>query len=413
MPSTTSDADYVALTIREIFSDSDPNNRANSLRSLFAETLDFTPERGTIPLDPNDGLPQYAHQIATRNGITVAYIAISDPGKTRVNKSDATTASKSIKRTTHDDLFMVFSNGPNDRLEFVWQLQIEDREELRKIVINREMPQLTAPQLIADIYERTKETGSLHYALRQVFTDEAVEKPVVPENPTDIFLPHLEPLKDIYAELVNEPATQTKQKLWLDMLRGSGCAPESKDEQLEQFISHTLLVTIARAVIATVSDWERSEDPVSIMAEGFASWPQNRNERRPTHTAGVEWTREVFHTAATYDWRPRTRDVLRNIYQDLIPKEQRKAFGEYYTPDWLASMLAERVIDDEWIERAVDRYLDNRDIPTRIGILDPACGSGTFLYHAAQRILNSEALQRHNATPRTASRLHRKNGQRD
>ena len=393
MPSTTSDADRVARTMRDIFSDSDPNNRADSLRSLFAETLDFTPEQGTIPLDPNDGLTQSAHRIATRNGITVAYVAISDPGKTRVNKSDAIAVAKSIKRTTHNDLFMVFSNGPNDRLEFVWQLQIEDREELRKIVINREMPQLTAPQLIADIYALTLQSGSVHHALQQVFT-----RPVVPENPKDIFLPHRWPLEDIYTELANEPATQTKYQLWLDMLRGSGCAPDSKDEQVQLFISHTLLVTIARAVIATVNNWPL-EDPVSVMAEGFASWPQNRNERGPTHTAGVEWTLKVFHTATTKDWRPRTRDVLRNIYQDLIPKEQRKAFGEYYTPDWLASMLAERVIDDEWIERAVDRHLYNRDIHARIGILDPACGSGTFLYHAAQRILNSEALQRHNATP--------------
>ena len=88
------------------------------------------------------------------------------------------------------------------------------------------------------------------------------------------------------------------------MLRGSGCAPESVDEETDLFISHTLLVTIARAVIAAMSDWERPEDPASVMAEGFASWPQNRNETGPTHKSGVDWKREVFHTANTLRLAP-------------------------------------------------------------------------------------------------------------
>ena len=399
MSGTTADADRVANTIARIFADDDPNNRADSLRRLFAETLDFNPSDGTIPLAGNTSLPQSAYRIAARDGITVVYVAISDLGKVRVNKSDATSVSNSIVNATGDDPLVVFSNGPNDRLELVWPVQIGDREELRRIVVNREMPQRTAPELVADIYAHTQDSGSVHQALRQVFTDEAVERPVVPENPTDIFKPHLEPLRRIYVELADAKATQTKRDLWSDMLRGSGFTTGGSREETELFISHTLLVTIARAVIATMSDWERPEDPASVMAEGFASWPQNRDERGPTHSAGVEWTRQVFHSAATYDWRPRTRDVLRTIYQDLIPKEQRKAFGEYYTPDWLAGMLAERVIDDQWIERAVERHLHSRDIPTRVGVLDPACGSGTFLYHAAQRIINSDALQRQHATP--------------
>ncbi len=399
MSGTAADADRVANTIARIFADDDPNNRADILRRLFAETLDFNPTNGTIPLAANDGFPQSAHRIAAQDGINVAYVAITDPGKTRINKSDATSVSQSIVNATGDDPLVVLSNGPNDRLEFVWPVQIGDREELRRIVINREMPQRTAPELVADIYALTQESGSVHQALRQVFTDEAVERPVVPENPTDIFKPHLEPLRRIYAGLANEKATQTKRELWSDMLRGSGFTTGEPGEETELFISHTLLVTIARAVIATMSDWERPEDPASVMAEGFASWPQNRDERGPTNSDGVTWTRQVFHTAATYDWRPRTRDVLRTIYQDLIPKEQRKAFGEYYTPDWLAGMLAERVIDDQWIEHAVERHLHSTDIPTRTGVLDPACGSGTFLYHAAQRIINSDALQQQNATP--------------
>ncbi|MEO0150936.1 MAG: N-6 DNA methylase [candidate division WOR-3 bacterium] len=59
-----------------------------------------------------------------------------------------------------------------------------------------------------------------------------------------------------------------------------------------------------------------------------------------------------------------TRDLLKKLYQYLIPKEIRHRLGEYYTPDWLAELVIKEV-----------GY--NGDINKRI--LDPACGSGTFL----------------------------------
>ena len=69
----------------------------------------------------------------------------------------------------------------------------------------------------------------------------------------------------------------------------------------------------------------------------------------------------------------------------MVPPEQRRAFGEFYTPDWLAQMLAERLLDDEWLQDSVERALG--EDPAGVGVLDPACGSGTFLYHAARRIV--------------------------
>ena len=395
------DADRIAIAIARIFADADAARRAGYLRALFAETLDFAPHHGSIPLPAGANLPPDAHRIAGGDGIAVAYIAFADPGKIRINKSDAAAAAQAVGHHTGHDPLLILSNAPNDRLEFVWQIQQGDRAEPRRIIISRDLPQREAPQLLADIYAKSQETGSSHEALRQIFTADAVTREVIPDNPTDIFKIHLDPLRQLYRELAQQPATQTKYALWLDMLRGSGCAPENPDDAADLFISHTLLVTIARAVIATMSDWERPEDPATVMAEGFASWPQNRDEHNPAQTPnpGVAWTRQVFHTANTYDWRPRTRDVLRNIYQDLIPQAQRKAFGEYYTPDWLAAMLADRIIDDAWLEQAVQRYLRSRDAPAGVGILDPACGSGTFLYHAALRILNSDALQQAAAAP--------------
>lgn len=233
--------------------------------------------------------------------------------------------------------------------------------------------------------------------LRQL-TAGTAGKPWIPNDPVRLFKPYLTELREFYERLKDEPGVRTKKALWMDMLRGSGCAPDNEVAAVDLFISHTLLVTVARAVVNTLSDAARRQSPAAAMREGFASWPQSHNEYSPTHQAGVDWTEQVFATADAYDWRRRGRDVLRTLYQDLIPAEQRKAFGEYYTPDWLAGMLAERVIDAEWMEKAVAKYLVSVEAPRGVGVLDPACGSGTFLFHAARRILQSDALQRQKVT---------------
>jgi hypothetical protein len=69
-----------------------------------------------------------------------------------------------------------------------------------------------------------------------------------------------------------------------------------------------------------------------------------------------------------------TRDLLKKLYQQLMPGELRHNLGEYYTPDWLAERLLNML--------EVGRFEGN---PNK-RLLDPACGSGTFLVIAIKRI---------------------------
>jgi hypothetical protein len=66
-----------------------------------------------------------------------------------------------------------------------------------------------------------------------------------------------------------------------------------------------------------------------------------------------------------------SRDMLKKLYQQLFPKSVRHDLGEYYTPDW----LAEHVLNEVGYVGDPDKRL-----------LDPACGSGTFLVMAISRI---------------------------
>lgn len=69
-----------------------------------------------------------------------------------------------------------------------------------------------------------------------------------------------------------------------------------------------------------------------------------------------------------------TRDILKKLYQYLVPRQIRHDLGEYYTPDW----LAERCLNQAGYGIKVRDLLEKR-------LLDPGCGSGTFLILAIKR----------------------------
>jgi hypothetical protein len=65
------------------------------------------------------------------------------------------------------------------------------------------------------------------------------------------------------------------------------------------------------------------------------------------------------------------QDLLKELYYHLFPRSVRHDLGEYYTPDW----LAEHVLNEVGYVGDPDKSL-----------LDPSCGSGTFLVMAINRI---------------------------
>jgi hypothetical protein len=75
-----------------------------------------------------------------------------------------------------------------------------------------------------------------------------------------------------------------------------------------------------------------------------------------------------------------TIDLLKKLYELIVPKKLRHDLGEYYTPDWLAQHLIQK-----------SGY--KGDPSTRF--LDPACGSGTFLIQAIQMVKDRMASKKH------------------
>ncbi len=224
--------------------------------------------------------------------------------------------------------------------------------------------------------------------LAQWLAGDPVGRQWIPADPSTLFAEKAKELARLYREI---PAnirrkTDTKRALWHDLLRVSGMSPRGGTAPDRLFVLHSLLIAIARMVTCAAAGrtggWERS------LRDGFASWTLDWPQ-------GRAWTAGLWNTVSDYDWR-RRGDVLRSLYEAFVPEADRKVFGEFYTPDWLAAMLVEQALDDKWLADSVERAEDairRRSTFRGRGVLDPACGSGTFLYHAALRILAAPAMK--------------------
>jgi hypothetical protein len=73
-----------------------------------------------------------------------------------------------------------------------------------------------------------------------------------------------------------------------------------------------------------------------------------------------------------------TRDLFKQLYHYLLPREIRHNLGEYYTPDWLALHLLQRTAPELFEAPTPEQESDLRQRILTSRFLDPACGSGHF-----------------------------------
>ena len=150
----------------------------------------------------------------------------------------------------------------------------------------------------------------------------------------------------------------------------------------ELFLRHTYITTVAKVLMAAaimpdeILGSRRTDEEVQAVVVGdlfrrfgimnfgehdFFAWIAES-------TGGVELTRGLLLACGAWDFHQIKDDLMRNLYEELIDPETRRDLGEFYTPPWVAQLI---------VEEAAER-------PDYV-ILDPACGSGTFLVAAIMR----------------------------
>ena len=167
------DAVEVRDRVKTIF-DAPGDGRAAAVRALFVEELDFEAARGEVGLDgaPKGArLPPSVERVAHLDGVHVVYLPLETP---RVRKADMAEAAKAIWDQLDGDLLLVVSNHPCTQLQLVYPNFEGARPVLRRMVVERDLPQRTAIQQVAQIYRKAGDPRSIRTALADAFSVERV-----------------------------------------------------------------------------------------------------------------------------------------------------------------------------------------------------------------------------------------------
>jgi len=98
---------------------------------------------------------------------------------------------------------------------------------------------------------------------------------------------------------------------------------------------------------------------------------------------------EIFFNVLRFDFSAMEGDLLGNLYQKYFDPDTRKALGEFYTPQ----PVIDYIMDGVEYERGISNER----------LIDPACGSGTFLVEAINRYM--EDVRRYEDDPNWESHL--------
>jgi len=155
-----------------------------------------------------------------------------------------------------------------------------------------------------------------------------------------------------------------------------GSPPDDED----LFVKHTYLTMVSRAVVTLAlfhevrretalyrglmnGEFFRDRNIQNLAEDDFFSWAQGT----PAEAVFFEFFGNLFRRLDEFDWSKVDEDLLKTLYQGLVDPDDRQLLGEFYTPDWLAELTLDKI-----------GYKGGT-------LLDPACGSGTFLFCAIRR----------------------------
>jgi methylase of polypeptide subunit release factors len=165
------------------------------------------------------------------------------------------------------------------------------------------------------------------------------------------------------------------------------------------FIDHTYLVTLVKLIVylrlsgvslikedglvgALTGEYFASHGISNLIEEDFFVWilhPRIKNR-------ALKLVGDVARELLCYDLSQVDEDFFKEIYQEIVRRSERHRVGEYYTPEWLAELMLREVME-----------LWDKSRQGTPKILDPACGSGTFLCNAIHIV--KERLSKEDKAP--------------
>ena len=182
----------------------------------------------------------------------------------------------------------------------------------------------------------------------------------------------------------DHPTVAVKRKLWRELLQvaiGQNSVGDSPEYDW-LYVRHTYLTALVGVIVQAhfgidVARYADAEPANLLNGEtlrqhtGLKGITESDLFTWPLETGEHSYIGVIARQVAKFDWEQNSTDLAATLYQNAITADERKRMGEYYTPPWLAQAVTEELITD----------------PANAGVLDPACGSGTFLAAAVRHLI--------------------------
>ncbi len=199
------------------------------------------------------------------------------------------------------------------------------------------------------------------------------------------FEQHIAALSELYQANRDDPTIALKRDLWRSLLAAAlGQVVEEEPDLDRLFVRHTYLSVVVGLAVQSAFGIEieanANSDSAALLGgqlfvdqTGVSGVVESDFFTWPAEIGGDEWIRDLAKRIGWFDWNEAESDIARILYESVIPADDRRRLGEYYTPDWLARAIVDAVVTDPLNQR----------------VLDPACGSGSFIFAAVRKYLNA------------------------
>jgi len=218
-------------------------------------------------------------------------------------------------------------------------------------------------------------------------------------------------------EKLFEDLTNWRAKLTKDFKKNNNVDEDALDEGVQKVLDRLIFIRTAEdrkiepnILLSILREWETAGKKRSIykkLTDTFKRFDDDYNSKLFASHALEEWQasdkiieeiiKGLYQTADgyRYDFSAISTDVLGGIYEqylgyvqekaqkdDKSKKSKRKSQGIYYTPKYIVEYLMEQTLGE------VLKKAKKKDLPN-IKILDPACGSGSFLISAYDKMMEA------------------------
>lgn len=208
---------------------------------------------------------------------------------------------------------------------------------------------------------------------------------------SDMYKEFMKRLKELLEKISYETSIKAKLDGWTNTIRTLyGYKPN-----LSLLVDHTYLVILAKIVTYLKLNNNRPDkkDIIEVLSgkyfmhRGITNFVDDLtfwlvNSKIKKKSLSLLWT--FVEVLSDYNFSRIEEDIFRELYEEIIQRRERHKAGEYYTPEWLVQVILKEVTY-LWGEKK------DKAIPK---ILDPACGSGAFIFRAIEILRRKKVSMR-------------------